>query len=149
MPTTSSANPYTVTVTKNGGSGSATVTSLASGATATVTPVITPVKTLTLTIQAGGANQNSKPITLSITGGPNGTAGAAPTYGGAFTTSSTAKIAISLPAGAGNYTVKAYVTGCAGATNRSNNAGTTVSAAAGTTTATINMTSATCPPTLP
>ena len=75
VPTTSSANPYTVTVTKNAGTGTATVTSLASGATATVTPVLTPVKTLTLTIQAGGTNQNSKPITLSITGGPNGTAG--------------------------------------------------------------------------
>ena len=54
-----------------------------------------------------------------------------------------------LPAGAGNYTVKAYVTGCAGTTNRSNNTGTSVSAAAATTTATINMTSSICTPPLP
>ena len=149
VPTTSSANPYTVTVTKNGGSGSSTVTSLASGATATVTPALTPVKTLTLTIQAGGVNQASKPITLSITGGPNGTAGAAPAYGGAFTTSASSTIAISLPSGSGTYTVKAYVTGCTGTTNRSNNAGNSVSAAAATTTATINMTSSTCPAAAP
>ena len=134
VPITNSASPYTVTVTKNGGTGTATVTSLASGATATVAPVLTPVKTLTLTIQAGGIHQNNKPITLSITGGPNGTAGAAPAYGGAFTTNGIRRrIAISVPAGTGNYTVKAYVTGCSGSTNRSNNAGSSVSAAAGTT----------------
>jgi len=150
VPATTSANPYTVTVTKAGGTGSASVTSLASGATATVTPAITPTKSVTLTIQAGGTVQKSKPITLSITGGPNGTAGAAPAYGGAFTTnSSTGTIVVTLPSGAGNYTVKAYVTGCAGATNRSNLAGTSVSAASGTITATINMTSSTCPPALP
>ncbi len=149
VPATTATYPYTVTVTKNGGTGTATVTTLASGATATVTPVITPVKTLTLTIQAGGSTQLNKPITLSITGGPNGTALAAPAYGGAYTTSATGTIAISLPSGSGNYTVKAYVTGCSGSTNRSNNAGTSVSAGAGTPTATINMTSSTCAPPLP
>ncbi len=150
VPITNSSFPYTVTVTKAGGTGTATVTSLASGATAPATPALTPTKTLTLTIQAGGTVQKGKAITLSITGGPNGTAGAAPTYGGAFTTNaSTGTIAVTLPAGAGNYTVKAYVTGCTGTTNRSNNTGTSVSAAAATTTATINMTSSTCLPPLP
>ena len=148
VPATSSANPYTVPVTTAGGPGPATVTSLASGATATVAPAITPTFTLTLTIQAGGTVQKGKAITLSITGGPNGTAGAAPAYGGAFTTNaSTGTIAVTLPSGAGSYTVKAYVTGCAGSTNRSNNTGTVV--AAGATTATINMTSSTCAPPLP
>lgn len=150
VPITNSSFPYTVTVTKAGGTGTATVTSLASGATAPATPALTPTKTLTLTIQAGGTVQKGKAITLSITGGPNGTAGAAPTYGGAFTTNaSTGTIAVTLPAGSGNYTVKAYVTGCTGTTNRSNNTGTSVSAAAATTTATINMTSSTCLPPLP
>lgn len=147
VPTSSTS--YTVTVTKNGGTGTATVASLASGATATVTPTLTPTKTLTLTIKAGGVTQTGKAITLSITGGPNGVAGSAPSWGGAYTTSGTGKIAIVLPAGSGSYTVKAYVTGCSGSTNRSNGSGTSVSAATTTTTATINMTSSTCPPSLP
>ena len=146
-----SSTAYTVTVTKAGATGTATVTSLAAGATATVTPTLTPTKTLTLTIQRGGTLQTGKAITLSITGGPNGVAGAAPAYGGAYTTHVTAgTIAIVLPAGAGTYRVKAYVTGCSGTTPKSNgNTGSSVSAAAGTTTAIINMTSSTCLPSLP
>jgi hypothetical protein len=49
--------------------------------------------------------------------------------------------------GTETYTVKVYRTGCPGATNRSRTQ--TVSAASGITTATINMTTATCPLTLP
>ncbi len=135
VPITSSANPYTVTVTKAGGTGTATVTSLASGATATVTPALTPTKTLTLTIFKGvspGTLQKNVAVTVSITGGPNGTGGAAPAYTwSGNTNSSTGDTAvITVPAGAGNYTVKVSVNPCpASGTNRSNGTGTTVSAA--------------------
>jgi hypothetical protein len=47
----------------------------------------------------------------------------------------------------GTYTVKVYRTGCPGSSNRSRTQ--TVSAASGTTAATINMTTSTCPLTLP
>ena len=113
VPITSSTTPYTVTVTKNGGTGTATVTSLAGGGTATVTPAITPTKTLTITVQRNGTNLASTAVVVSITGGPNGAAGAAPAWGGTFTTNSSGVLsAITVPSGAGGYTVKVYLSNC-------------------------------------
>lgn len=149
VPTTSSANPYTVTVTKNAGSGSSTVTSLASGATATVTPAITPTKTLTLTIQRNGANLASTSVVVSITGGPNGTVGAAPAYGGTFTTNGSGVLpAITVPSGVGGYTVKAYLNNCGlFGTFRSGSTTGVSSTGTGNTTATVNfsVSAAACP----
>ena len=75
VPATTSAFPYTVSVSKNGGTGSATVTSLASGATASPTVTITPTGTLSLTAAnvtwAGGFVASAN---VTISGGPNGVA---------------------------------------------------------------------------
>ena len=113
------------------------MTSLASGATATVTRLLTPTKTLTLDHSAPAADrtvQPNKPITLSHHRRPERHRRQQRRRTAARTRRARrGTIAIIVPSGAGNYTVKAYVTGCSGSTNRSNNAGTSVSAAAGTT----------------
>ena len=149
---TTASYPYTVKASKNGSTlvtGTA-VTSLATGGTATSAVALTPTKTLTLTIFKGvspGTLQKSVAVTVSITGGPNGTSGAATSYSWSGTTNATTGVtaAITVPAGTGNYTVKVPVNPCpASGTNRSNGAGTTVSAAAGTTTANIYMSTSGC-----
>jgi Tfp pilus assembly protein PilV len=148
VPATSASYPYTVSVSKNGGTGSSSVTSVPSGGTATTTVTLTPTKTITFTVQRGGSNAPNTGVTIGLTGGPNGTAGANPVYSVAGTTNGSAQISITVPAGSGSYTIKIYLTSCSGSTNRSRS-GTTVSAASGTTTATVNMTSSTCPLSFP
>jgi hypothetical protein len=148
VPATTASTPYTVTVTKNTGSGNASVTTLASGGTAPANVALSPTKTLTLTIQANGVNIPNQPVTVSLTDGPNGNANANPAYQFVGNTNASSRVVLTLPVHATEtYTVKVYRTGCPGTTNRSRTQ--TVSAAAGTTTATINMTTATCPLTLP
>ena len=150
VPTTTSANPYTVTVAKAGGTGSASVTNLANGGTATVTPAITPTKTLTITVKRNGSNLVSAAVVVSITGGPNGVAGALPAYGGTFTTSASGVLsAITVPAGAGGYTVKVYLSNCAlFATYRSGSLAAVSSTGSGTNTAVpinFSVSAAACP----
>ena len=152
VPTTTASYPYTVKASKNGSTlvtGTA-VTSVTTGTPATSTVALTPTKTLTLTIYKGlspGTLQKSVAVRVSITGGPNGTSGAATSYSWTGTTNATTGVtgAITVPAGTGNYTVKVQVNPCSGtASNLSNGTGTTVTAAAGTTTANIYMSTSGC-----
>jgi hypothetical protein len=109
VPSTTTSYPYTVAVTENGGSGSASVTSLASGGTATVAPVLTPTKTLTITVKRNGSNLVSTAVDVAITGGPNSAV-----YGGTLTTNGSGVLtAITVPSGAGGYTVKVALNNCA------------------------------------
>jgi hypothetical protein len=140
VPATTAAFPYTVAVTKNGGSGSVSVTSLASGATTpALAPVLTPTKTLTITVKRASplVNLVSAAVVVSITGGPNGTVGALPAYGGTLTTNASGVLpAITVPAGAGGYTVKVYLSPCTlFATYRSGSTAGVVSTGSGTNTA--------------
>jgi type II secretory pathway pseudopilin PulG len=150
VPATDSSTPYQVTVTKNGGSGTTTGITVPSGGSAPAAVALTPVKTLTLTIQApSGTNIPNQPITVSLTDGPNGSANVAPAYTPVATqTDGNSRVVLTVPVqSTGTYTVKVYRTGCPGSTNRSRT--TTVSAAAGTTTATIALNTSTCPITTP
>jgi type II secretory pathway pseudopilin PulG len=117
VPTTTSS-PFTVTVTKNGGSGATSVTTVpAGGASATV--AIGASKTITITVQQNGVAYSNKAVTVSVTGGPNGTAGAAPAYSTApsprtTTNANPATVTALVPAQAGyTYTVKVSVSPCA------------------------------------
>ena len=73
-----SATNYTVTVTKNTGSGSSTIDCSRRRRGDAV--AILPTKTVTITVQQAGAAYQNKSVVISVTGGPNGTAGAAPAY---------------------------------------------------------------------
>jgi type II secretory pathway pseudopilin PulG len=148
VPATDSTAPYQVTVTKNGGSGTTTGITVPDGGSTPANVALTPTKTLTLTIQAGGVNIPNSPVTVSLTDGPNGSANVNPAYQYIGNTNSSSRVILTVPVqGTGTYTVKVYRTGCPGSSNRSRTQ--TVSAASGTTAATINMTTSTCPLTLP
>lgn len=144
-----SATNYTVTVTKNTGSGSSTIAVPAGGAATTV--AILPTKTVTITVQQAGAAYQNKSVVISVTGGPNGTAGAAPAYTTSpspksTTNTSPATVTVLMPAATGyTYTVKASVGAtCTAGVNRTGTVA--LSAAAATVTVTVNMNaSLTCP----
>ena len=146
VPQTNATYPYNVSAAKTGATtGTSTVNSVPAGGAST-SIALTPTKVLTITIQRGGAAAPSTGVSISITGGPIGTAGAAPaaTLAGTTSAGSPSTIAVTLPSGAGTYTVKVNLTTC-GASGSNRSGSNTVSAAAGTTTVTVNMTSATCP----
>ena len=154
VPSTTASFPYVVKASKNGSTlvTGTSVTSLAAGATATSTVNLTPVKTLTLTIfngtVAGAVLYKSKAVSVSITGGPNGTTGNPTVYTWSGTTNGTtgATAPITVPSGTGTYRVIVKLNPCSGAANSSNTStGTSVSAAATPTTANIPLTSTTCP----
>ena len=146
VPQTTSGS-YTVTVAKNGATSSVTNNVLVPSTGTTITAALTPTKVLTITVQRGGALAPNTSVKISVTGGPIGGAGANPAASlGPVTTTSSSTVQITLPAGSGTYTVKVYLGFCS-AQNRSGS--NTVSAAAGATAVTVNMTSMSCPPTLP
>jgi hypothetical protein len=142
-----SATNYTINVSKNGGTGLGTSTVPAGGAAKTV--LLTQTKVVTITVQQGGGAYASKSVLISITGGPNGTAGAAPAYTTATSptnTSASSTVTVTIPVSAGyTYTVKASVGAtCTAGANRTGT--TTLSAASTPTTVTVNMNaSLTCP----
>ena len=155
VPATTGSFPYTVTVTKNGGSGSRSVAAPTSGATVSPSPALTltPTKTITITVQGGGTNLSGIAVRVSITGGPNGTVGANPFYGTGTTSSMTTgtgvnvgKLApITVPSGAGGYTVKVWRVTCSG-TGRSVAVAGVSSTGTTDTPITVNMTASTpCP----
>lgn len=147
VPATTSAYPYTVTVTKNQGSGTASVTTLADAGTAAANVALTPVKTLTLTIQSGGSNIPNSPVTVSLTDGPNGDPNVVPAYQFVGNTNASSQVVLTVPVqSSGSYRVKVLKTGCPAGSNKARS--TTVLADATTTTATIDMNSSSCP-TLP
>lgn len=148
VPATTPSYPYTVSASKNGGTGTANVTSVTNGGTTAASIAMTPTKTLNLLIRAGGSNIPNQPVTVSLTDGPNGSANVAPAYQYVGNTNSSSRVYITVPVqSTGSYTIKVYRTGCPGSSNRSRTQ--TVSASSGTTSATINMTTSTCPLTLP
>ncbi len=159
VPITNSSFPYTVTVTKNGGSGNSTVNTV-TAAGPNSTAVALGTKTLTLRIFTGsapGTVYSNSSVSVSITGGPNGTNGAAPSIAWTGTTTSGGSggytAAITVPAGSGNFLVKVAKNACpSSGTNRSTGSGattgTSVSADATTTSANIYMNQSSCP-TLP
>jgi type II secretory pathway pseudopilin PulG len=145
---------YTATATKNTGSGSQGFT--VAGSPTNVTVNVLPTKVMTFTIQRNGSTPAGAnlPVTIGLTGGPNGLAGANPVYQVSGTTNGSSQIQLTVPAATGyTYTIKAYMTGCpttpAPSPSYRSRSGTTVNAAVGTTTATVNLTSSTCPLTLP
>jgi len=143
VPTTTTNN-YTVSSSKAGGTGSSTVTTVPAGGAAT-TVTLTPTKVIAVTIKRANVNAPSTGISLSVTGGPNGTVGAAPAYTVSGTTNGSAVINITVPTGAGTYTIKANLSTCgASGSNRSGSVA-LISAAAATLTATVNMTTTACP----
>lgn len=149
VPAATSAYPYTVTVTKNAGTGTTTVSSLTAGSTAMVAPAMTPTKTLTITVKRNSTNLASTAVIVSITGGPNGTVGALPKWGGTYTTSAAGVLpAITVPSGAGGYTVKVYMSNCSSPTTYRSGSTTGVSSTGTTNTnVTVNFASsgAACP----
>lgn len=148
VPATTAAFPYTVSASKNAGTGSSSVTSVANGGTTATGIIMIPTKTLTLLIRAGGVNIPNQPVTVSLTDGPNGSPSVTPAYQFVGNTNGSSQVILTVPSQAtGSYRVKVYRTGCPGSTNRSRTQ--TVSALPGTTSATINMTTSTCPLTLP
>lgn len=146
VPATTASFPYTVTPTKNNGTGSGSVTTLVSGGTASLTINLTPTKTFTVTVKQNNVNIPGINVTISVTGGPGGTLGANPawTFSGVLNASSQATITVPQGVGSFTYTLKAYLTACTGASNRSGQL-TGRSDNSATTTATVNMTTATCP----
>ncbi len=147
VPTTTSNN-YTVTVTKNTGSGSSTVTSVPTGGAST-SVVLTPTKNVTITVQQGGGAYANKSVLISVTGGPNGTAGADPAYTTSPSprnTNGSSRVTVTLPRATGyTYTVKASVgPTCVAGANRTGTV--SLSAASTPTSVTVNMNSSlTCP----
>ena len=110
--------PYVVGATKNNGAPSPTTQSIATIAVgATSSPVFTllPTKNLVITVKQNGVNLASgTAVTLSITGGPGGTIGALPAWGGALTVNASSQVTVTVPQGTGafTYTIRAYRTGC-------------------------------------
>jgi hypothetical protein len=148
VPATSATYPYTVTVTKSNGTGSTSVTSLAPSGTATANVALTPTKTFTITIQRGGAAAASTAVDLSITGGPNGTAGAAPAYTFSLTTNASGVLpAVIVPQGTSGatYTIKANLTTCGASGSNRSGQKTGQSNTGANTAVTVNMTTTTCP----
>jgi hypothetical protein len=88
-------------------------------------------------------------VSVSITGGPNGTTGQPTVYTWSGSTNATTGVtaAINVPSGTGTYRVIVKLNPCTTGTANSSNTstGTNVSAAAATPTANIIMTSTTCP----
>jgi hypothetical protein len=139
---------YTLVATKSGQSTSPSVAAtVTSGSTTNSTVTIGSMKNFVITVKKGGVNLASgTAVTVSITGGPIGTVGANPAFGGALSVNASSQVTVSVPQGTGafTYTIKVYLTACGGATNRSGSlAG--VSDNAATTNVTVNMTTATCP----
>jgi prepilin-type N-terminal cleavage/methylation domain-containing protein len=149
VPTTNATYPYTVAVTKT----TATGTGTGSTNVTTVGPVtvnLSPTKTFTITIQRGGSTTgvSGTSINLSITGGPNGTAGAAPAYTFTVVAGSGGVLpAVTVPLGTSGttYTIKANLTTCgASASNRSGSLAAQANTGANTG-VTVNMTTTACP----
>jgi type II secretory pathway pseudopilin PulG len=143
---------YTVTATKIGQSASVSpAVTAGSTASASMTLPNGPMKTVTITVRDGTlAAYKNKPVMVSVTGGPLGSAGSAP----ALTTSPSpvtttnvnpATVSVSVPQVAGyTYTVKVSVSPCITGTNRQGVS--SLSSAAGATAVTVNLTgSLTCP----
>ena len=159
VPPTTASFPYTVSAVKAGSATvtAANVTSLASGATVTRAIALTPTKTLTLTIKAGpstGTNIPNQPVTVSLTGPPNGVQNAAPAYQFSGNTTGSSTVVLTVPtavSGTSTYRVKVYrgTGACSGSTaNARINTTLNVTAGAGSQSANIVLTSNTCP-TLP
>ena len=151
VPATSSSFPYTVAIAKNGGTGSNNaVAAPALSATVTATVALTQTKTFTITIQRGGSTTgvSGTSINLSITGGPNGTAGATPAY--TFTRVAgaaglLATVTVPLGTSGSTYTIKANLTTCgASGSNRSGSLASQANTGANSN-VTVNMATSTCP----
>jgi type II secretory pathway pseudopilin PulG len=151
VPPTGSGSPtYTVQVTKNAQSNSAAGVNVTNGSNTPSTVNLTQQKTFTITIQRGGSTTgvSGTSINLSITGGPNGTAGAAPAY--TFTRTAGAggvlpTVAVPLGTSGSTYTIKANLTTCGvSAANRSGSIAGQANTGANTN-VTINMTTTGCP----
>jgi type II secretory pathway pseudopilin PulG len=158
VPATTSAYPYTVTVTKNtGSSGGIAVSSVPASTDVPVSAAILPTKVLTLTLRRGSSTSYttipSTPVTVSLTAGPNGTAGAQPAYQYIGNTDTSSRVTLTVPAVTGTtytYTVKVYMTACPTSPSTANRSRTqTVNARTTTTSAIIYLNSATCPVTIP
>ena len=133
-----------------GGSSSSTaVGAVTNSATPTaVTLAFTQTKTLTLTLKRGTTNIPNTNVSVSITDGPNGAANANPAHQYFGLTNGSSQVVFTVPyASTGSFRVKAYLTGCPGSSNRSRSM--TVSAAQGTTSATVSLNTSTCPLTFP
>jgi hypothetical protein len=146
VPPTTSANPYTVVVSKSSGTIYSAqvgpVTTVASGVT---TPVAVSLKTWTITVQRNGTNFANNGVNVSVTGGPFGTQDANPAYTTSGTTNGSAQITTTLPAGSGTFKFKVWRSSCSVSGSKS---GSNTAAATGST-VTVNMTSSTCPPSTP
>lgn len=159
VPPTTAANPYTVQAQKTGSNSvpAANVTSVTSSGTVPRTIALTPTKTLTLTIKAGpssGTNIPGQPVTVSLTGPPNGAVNVAPAYQFVGNTNASSQVILTVPtalSGSSTYRVKVYrgTAACSGTTANSKiNTTLAVTAGAGPQSANIVLTSSTCP-TLP
>jgi hypothetical protein len=142
---------YTLTVAKNSGTGTTTGITVGSG-TNYASVSLTPTKSLRLLIRRNSVNAPNTDVTISVTGGPNGTVGAAPVYTLSGTTNGSAYIWITLPAVTSSttyfYTVRTYLTGCPAGIDRKRTVS-NLDAVTTKVTQTMNMTSDTCPGTLP
>ncbi len=148
VPATTSTYPYTVSVSQSSGSASALINSLAAGATTSPTVDLTPTKSIRITVQRNGSNLTSTAVVVSITGGPAGSPGTPPSYGGTYTTDTSGRISnITVPSGSsGGYTVKVYLGNCgAFSTLRSGSAAGVSSTGTGTTSVTVSLTANACP----
>jgi type II secretory pathway pseudopilin PulG len=134
VPTTTSTYQYTVSVAKNTGTGSASVSTVTPSPAVPVSVSLTQTKVLTVTVPTNAS--------VSITGGPNGTAGSLPKYTGATTSGTTVNITVPMATGY-TYTVRANKTGCSGSGNKSGV--NTVSSAATPTTVAVTYTTTACP----
>lgn len=160
VPPTTAANPYTVQAQKGASSvvSAANVTSVPSGGPPVTRAIaLTPTKTLNLTIKAGpstGTNIPNQPVTVSLTGPPNGAVNVAPAYQYVGNTNGSSVVTLTVPtalSGTSTYQVKVYrgTAACSGTTANSKiNTTLAVTAGAGSQSANIVLTSSTCP-TLP
>jgi type II secretory pathway pseudopilin PulG len=156
VPPTASA-AYTVRARKPAGSGTwvsaSNVTSLGSGATVSRSIALTPTRAVRFTIRHNSplaAVPSGTAITLSLTGGPNGTPGSPPTYTVAGTADSSGRVTITVPSGTTSYTVRGYKSGCAAGSFRSGTKSFTVTAGSGTLNGgNLDLTAAACPGPLP
>jgi hypothetical protein len=135
----------------------ASVTSLTSGATVARAIALTPTKTLTLRIRRGPSGSPTDIpntlVTVSLTGPPNGTANNPPAYQYVGNTNASSQVVLSLPSLPGSsstYTVKIFLgsTCTGGVSNSTRNTTLSVTSGGGSQSATIILTSSTCP-TLP
>jgi type II secretory pathway pseudopilin PulG len=147
FPSVPAGSGYTVTVTKTGASPvTQTVTglSVSVGGTTPATLAFTPTKNLTITVRRGTGGSppllTNAAIKILITGGPNSPA----TYRFTPTTNGSGQVTVAVPSGSGNYTIRALY--CPGNPRDGSTSG--ISAAAGTTTASViinaSLSSSTC-----